>query len=108
MTRLETLIRLFGDSPTADALRLQKGGKIMKVNLTLDSFPMSLMDMMVEDLKKRLPSIDVQVGGEDTVFVSFSTSDIVKVQEISIICDKYVFGSGLDGCEVFCRDENAP
>lgn len=80
----------------------------MKVSLTLDSFPMFLVDTMVADLKKRLPFIDVQVGGEDTVFVSFSTPDIVKVQEIAIICDKYNSGGGSDGSEVFCRDEDTP
>lgn len=69
----------------------------MKTSLTMEGFPMLLVDAMVADLKKRLPTVDVQVGGEDTVFVSFTTDDIVKVQEISIICDLYYHGGGKDG-----------
>lgn len=66
----------------------------MKTSLTMEGFPMLLVDVMVADLKKRLPTVDVQVGGGDTVFVSFATDDIVKVQELSIICDLYYHGGG--------------
>lgn len=69
----------------------------MKTSLTMEGFPMLLVDAMVADLKKRLPTVDVQVGGEDTVFVSFTTDDIVKVQELSIICDLYYHGGGSYG-----------
>ena len=64
----------------------------MKVSITMDKFPMLLLNMMIQDLAKYIANIDVQVGGEDTVFVSFFTEDIVRVQEVAIICDKYRFG----------------
>ena len=67
----------------------------MKVTIAMDNFPMLLLNMMVADLSKHLDKIDVQVGGEDTVFVSFFTEDIVKVQVIAIICDNYRFGKDL-------------
>lgn len=77
----------------------------MKVALTLDNFPMRLVDILAKELKTRLPSVDIQVGGGSTVFVSFATPDIVKVQELSIICDKYCFGDDDDGGSILCEDE---
>lgn len=77
----------------------------MKVSLTMDNFPMLLLNMMIQDISKRIDQIDIQVGGENTVFVTFSTNDIVKVQEISIICDKYNFGGGTDGSEILLQDD---
>lgn len=64
----------------------------MKVSITMDKFPMLLLNMMIQDLAKYVENINVQVGGEDTVFVSFYSEDIVRVQEVAIICDKYRFG----------------
>lgn len=79
----------------------------MKVQLTLTEFPMNLLNRMVVELAKHLEGIDIQVGGEDTVFVTFSTEDIVKVQVVSIICDKYYFGKGEgdDGSLLFGDEE---
>ena len=76
----------------------------MKVSLTIPDFPMALLNMLVKDVSRRIDSIDIQAGGEDTVYVTFATDDIVKVQEICIICDKYVFGGGTDGSEVLLRN----
>lgn len=76
----------------------------MKVSLTIPDFPMALVNMLVQDVSKRIDTIDIQVGGENTVYVTFSSEDIVKVQEICIICDKYIFGGGGDGSEVLLRD----
>lgn len=67
----------------------------MKVTIAMDNFPMLLLNMMVADMAKYLDNIDIQVGGEDTVYVSFFTEDIVKVQAIAILCDKYRFGKNL-------------
>lgn len=64
----------------------------MKVSITMDNFPMLFFNMLLNDLSNLVSSIDVQVGGENTVFVSFFSEDIVKVQEVAIICDKYRFG----------------
>ena len=64
----------------------------MKVSITMDNFPMLFLNMLIQDLSKLVGSVDVQVGGEDTVYVSFFSEDIVKVQEVAIICDKYRFG----------------
>lgn len=67
----------------------------MKVTIAMDNFPMLLLDMLVADMARHLNNIDIQVGGEDTVYVSFFTEDIVKVQTIAILCDKYRFGKNL-------------
>lgn len=78
----------------------------MKVSLALSDFPMLLVDMMVADLEKRHPGVDVQVGGEDTVFINFYTDDIVKVQELCIIADMYHFKKGMAyEDEILGRDE---
>ena len=76
----------------------------MKVSITLDSFPMKLLNMMIQELAKYLDGIDVQAGGE-TVFVTFSSDDIVKIQECCIIVDKYNFGGGSDGSEILLGDK---
>ena len=77
----------------------------MKVSITMDYFPMLLLDMMTKDLAKHVENINVQVGGEDTVFVSFFSDDVVKVQIVAIICDKYRFGRGDNGSEILLGDE---
>lgn len=77
----------------------------MKVQLTLSDFPIALVNMFVKDVSKRIDAIDIQVGGENTVYVTFSTSDIVKVQEIAIVCDKYMFGGETDDSEILFGDE---
>ena len=76
----------------------------MKCSITIDNFPMLLVDMMVEDLRKYLPVVDIQVGGESTVFVTFTTDDVVKAQEGIIILDKYRYGGSDDGCKILCQD----
>lgn len=68
----------------------------MKVSISMDNFPMLLLNMMIQELSKHIDAIDVQVGGEDTVFVNFCSDDIVKVQIVAIICDKYRFGENID------------
>lgn len=77
----------------------------MKISITMDNFPMLLLDMMTKELAKHVDNINVQVGGEDTVFVNFSSDDIVKVQVVAIICDKYRFGRGDNGSEILLGDE---
>lgn len=64
----------------------------MKVQLTMSDFPMQALNRMITDLASRHDGIDVQVGGGDTVYVTFSSDDICKIQVLSIICDKYYFG----------------
>lgn len=56
---------------------------------------MLLLDLFKEDLKKQDISADIQVGGEDTVFVSANVEDVVKAQVLVILCDKYHFAKGL-------------
>ena len=77
----------------------------MKVSITMDNFPMLLLNMMINELSNHVDNIDVQVGGEDTVFVTFCSDDIVKVQIVAIVCDKYRFGRGDNGSEVLLGDE---
>lgn len=77
----------------------------MKVSLTLDNFPMLLFESFKEDLAKYVEA-NVQVGGEDTVFVTFSTNDVVKAQEGVIVADRYHFakGGGEEDAEIFHSD----
>ena len=60
---------------------------------------------MAKELAKHIKDIYVQVGGNDTVFVDFYSDDVVKVQIVAIICDKYRFGRGDNGSEVLLGDE---
>lgn len=76
----------------------------MKCSLTLDNFPMRLFEMFKKDLAKYV-NATVQVGGQDTVFVTFTTDDISKAQCGIIICDKYAFGGDSDGDEILCKDD---
>lgn len=73
----------------------------MKVQLTLENFPMEYLNKMILELTGYIDNIDVQVGGQTTVFVAFASDDIVKVQQVSIICDRYTFagGEGIDDTE---------
>lgn len=64
----------------------------MKVSITMEGFPMNALNRMITELASRHEGIDVQVGGGTTVYVTFSSEDICKVQVLSIICDKYYYG----------------
>lgn len=75
----------------------------MKCSLTLDNFPMQLFEMFEKDLAKYV-NATVQVGGQDTVFVTFTTDDISKAQCGVIVCDKYAFGGGCGDGEILCED----
>lgn len=68
----------------------------MKVSISMDKFPMLLLNLMIREISQHVDNIDIQVGGEDTVFVTFCSEDIVKVQIVAIICDKYRFGKNID------------
>ena len=68
----------------------------MKVSITIDNFPMLLLNLMIQEISKHVDNISVQAVGEDTVYVSFSSDDIVKVQIVAIICDKYRFGENIN------------
>lgn len=68
----------------------------MKIAITMDNFPVLLLNQMIRELGKHIDDIDVEVGGEDTVFVNFCSDDIVKVQIVAIICDKYRFGENIN------------
>ena len=74
----------------------------MKVSLTLDSFPMSYVDRMVQELRKYLDKFDIQVGGETTVYVTFYSDDIVKIQEACIVIDRYNFGGDENAGSLLC------
>ena len=67
----------------------------MKVSLTLEDFPMSLFDSFKSELGKYVTA-SVQVGGEDTVFVSFCTDDVSKAQCGIIVAERYRFAKGGD------------
>lgn len=65
----------------------------MKVTIDMPDFPMLLLQMFQDDLAQYVKA-EVQAGG-DTVFVTFTTDDVVKAQEAIIICDKYHFAKGM-------------
>ena len=48
----------------------------MKVSIAMDNFPVKSLSALIQELSKHIGSIDVQVGGEDTVYVSFFSDDI--------------------------------
>lgn len=61
----------------------------MKATLTLSDFPMEYFEMFKNDIEQYVKAF-IQVGGPDTVFVTFE-ADVVHAQEAIIICDKYSF-----------------
>ncbi len=61
---------------------------------------MLLLDLFKEELKKQDIPVDIQVGGEDTVFVSANIEDVVKAQVLVILCDKYHFARGVDALDI--------
>ena len=67
----------------------------MKFSISMDNFPMLLLDMLVHDLEEQGIHTSIQVGGEDTVFVTGEEDDIVKIQILAILCDKYHFAKGV-------------
>lgn len=79
----------------------------MKVQIVMDDFPLLLLDMMTKDIMKHDVNASIEVKDGTTVQVEFSSDDIVKVQLVSIICDKYRLGSGEDGSSILLRDEDA-
>ena len=64
----------------------------MQLTILMEDFPMLFLNMLVEDLGKRAEDIKIEALNDGSVCVSFSSEDIVKVQEIAILCDKYRFG----------------
>lgn len=79
----------------------------MKISLTLADFPMSVLEKFKKELAKYVDAT-VQVGGGDTVYVTFFADNVVRAQEGIIIADKYYFYSikgGHDDVEIFDRDE---
>ncbi len=83
----------------------ENGVSVMKVSLSMPEFPMLLLDMMKSDLSAYV-NADIQVGGGDTVFVTFASDDVAKAQCAIIICDKYYFAKGDDdGASVLNTDE---
>ena len=65
-----------------------KGGIRMKLSVTLENFPMALATRFTEELHKYA---DAEIGfaGKGTATVRMESADIVKIQEVCIICDKY-------------------
>ena len=76
-----------------------KGGRTLKISITMDNFPMRFLPSLEADLAKHV-KCNIQVGGEDTVFVNCVTEDVVKGQIVVILCDKYRFGGDNDDSSV--------
>jgi len=72
----------------------------MRLQITMDNFPMLLLDLFKEDLKRQDIPADIQVGGEDTVFVGANLNDVVKAQVLTILCDKYHFARGVETLDI--------
>lgn len=56
---------------------------------------MLLLELFKQDLEQQHISAHIQIGGEDTVFVSAEVEDVVKGQILTILCDKYHFARGI-------------
>lgn len=77
----------------------------MKISITMDNFPMRFLPSLEADLAKHV-KCNIQVGGEDTVFVNCCVEDVVKGQIVVILCDKYRFGGDSDDSAFCSGDEN--
>ena len=60
----------------------------MKLTVTIDSFPMSLASRFTEELH-RYADVGVAFKGKGVATVHMDSADIVKIQEVCIVCDKY-------------------
>lgn len=72
----------------------------MKLTVTMDDFPMALASRFTEELHK-YADVGVAFAGKGNVTVHMESKDIVKIQEICIVCDRYSIGMDADISEKF-------
>ena len=72
----------------------------MKLTVTLDNFPMALASKFNDELHK-YAEVAVAFAGKGTASVHMDSTNIVKIQEICIVCDKYSIGADADISEKF-------
>lgn len=60
----------------------------MKLSVTLENFPMSLAPRFTDELLK-YAECGVAFKAKGTATIYLDSTDIVKIQEVCIICDKY-------------------
>lgn len=63
----------------------------MKITISCENFPVSLLGKMVEEISSHGITPSIQVGGTDTVFATTEVNDITKAQIFCILIDKYRF-----------------
>ena len=72
----------------------------MKLTVTIDSFPMSLASNFTEELRK-YADVGVAFKGKGTATIHMDSTDIVKIQAVCIVCDKYSIVGDKDVSEKF-------
>ena len=60
----------------------------MKLSVTLENFPMSLAPRFTAELAK-YADCGVSFRGKGVATIYLDSKDIVKIQEVCIVCDKY-------------------
>lgn len=72
----------------------------MKLTVMMDDFPMALASQFTEELHT-YAEVGVAFAGKGTATVHMDSTDIVKIQEICIVCDRYSIGVDADVSEKF-------
>ena len=67
----------------------------MKLTIIIDDFPMSLAPQFTDEIRK-YAEVAIAFTGHGTATVHMDSKDIVKIQEVSIIANKYSIGADAD------------
>ena len=79
----------------AVAKMLQEGGEHMQLSITLKNFPMGLAPRFCDEIAKYAKA-NIAFSGKGTATVHMDSEDIVKIQEVCIVCDKYSIATDAD------------
>lgn len=60
----------------------------MKISITINDFPLLLLDSMKQELNKYVDCEVVELGSDVKISCS---ADVVKCMEVVAVCDKYNF-----------------
>lgn len=70
----------------------------MKLTVIIEDFPMRLATNFSEELRK-YADVALAFTGKGTANIHMESNDIVKIQEVCIVCDKYSIGADADVSE---------
>lgn len=60
----------------------------MQLSITLQNFPMNMASRFCAEIDKYAKT-SIAFSGKGTATVHMDSEDIVKIQEVCIVCDKY-------------------